>query len=151
MKPILTVLFLLSLFSLSACVNTPSQTANNQKNGANPPTEIGGPDTKDLASALQGVWRNLEDSTYLLEIADAKMKHLNGGALSAETEIEIDAKCKSSACAVDSSLAIVDGWCFIEKGPFDAQCNLVLKCDKNELHYTAIGSTGKTMMFLRIN
>jgi hypothetical protein len=150
MKAILSVLFLLSLFHGSACVNPPAQTSGSP-NPASPPTEKGGPDAKDLMSALHGVWQSVEDSSYQLEIADAKMKHLNGGTLSVETEIEIDAKCAGVVCAVDSTRALTDGWCFIEKDQFSAQCNMVLKCDKNELRYTALGSTGKVLAFIRKN
>ncbi len=103
-------------------------------------------DAIDLLQTLQGKWQSEQDSNYLIEISGDKMKHYNGGQLSVESQIEIDANCRSVACTADS-LETSSGWCFVEKGQFDAQCNLILKCDKQLLQYRALGAASPGLSF----
>jgi len=106
-------------------------------------------DSNDLLDALQGRWQSEQDESYVLEIVGSKMRHLNNGKLSAETDIEVDSKCLTTACAVDS-LAQGAGWCFVEKGQFDAQCNLVVKCDSAVLLYRSLGAASGLTGFKRM-
>lgn len=102
------------------------------------------PDNNDLLVALQGKWRSETDSTYVLEISDDTLRHINNGKLSVETSIEVDGACVNTACQGSDA---ADGWCFLEKGQFDIQCHLVLKCNENELKYTAIGAASGQLSF----
>lgn len=108
-----------------------------------------GPANDELLETLQGRWQSLSDSTYVLEIRGNKMVHFNNGTQSAETEIEVNADCKSTACTVPEGTQ-ADGWCFIEKDQSSAQCNIVVKCDRKVLEYSAVGSTGATLSFKRL-
>ncbi len=103
----------------------------------------------NLMPLLQGRWQSAADSSYQIEIDGQNIRHYNGGELTVENEVEADAGCKTNACTVTG--AKLDGFCFIEKGAFDAQCNLVLACDGQRLEYTAIGSAGQALVFTRIN
>ncbi len=105
------------------------------------------PDNNDLLEALQGKWRSDSDSTYVLEISDDTLRHINNGQLSAETAIEVDGSCINTACP-DADAA--DGWCFLEKGQFDIQCHLVLKCNENELKYVATGAANGQLSFKKV-
>jgi len=102
------------------------------------------PDNNDLLEALQGKWRSDSDSTYMLEISDDTLRHINNGQLSAETSIEVDGACINTACQGSDA---ADGWCFLEKGQFDIQCHLVLKCNEIELKYTALGAANGQLSF----
>ncbi len=103
-------------------------------------------DAIDLLQTLQGKWQSEEDSSYQIEITGNKMKHFNAGKVSMEAQVEIDANCRSVACTADS-LETTSGWCFVEKGQFDAQCNLILKCDKQILQYRALGAASPGLSF----
>ena len=106
------------------------------------------PDNNDLLQTLQGRWRSNADSTYIIEFVDSKMRHINNDKLSFETNIEVDGSCSDSSCqgAGDTE----DGWCFLEKGQFDVQCHLVLKCNPNELEFAAIGAANGMLSFRKI-
>ncbi len=111
-------------------------------------TLVSAADATDLLQTLQGKWQNERDPSYILEIADDKMKRYQDGKVSMELEIEVAANCLGNACKVDST-NLLNGWCFVEKGQFDAQCNLVLKCDKQVLQYQVIGAATDTLRFLK--
>lgn len=138
------------LLYTTAC--TPSTPAANTADGTNTSVKadslLSNPDNGDLLQTLQGKWQSEDDSNYTVEIVGDKMKHYNGGKISVEAEIEIDAGCLSNACKVDST-DLSDGWCFVEKGQYDAQCNLVLKCTKQNLQYRAIGAATATLRFTK--
>ncbi len=143
--------FLLSsliIFSccLGACKNNTSSA--NTLGGTQTPRDstLAEPDASDLLQILQGKWQSAQDSTYFIEIAGSKMRHYNNNQMSLETDIEIDGNCLSNACQVDS-LDTENGWCFVEKGQFDAQCNLILKCDKEVLQYRALGAANPALVF----
>lgn len=102
----------------------------------------------DLLPLLQGRWQSAADATYQIEFADNKLRHINDGKLTVETVIAADSGCRESACKVTET--VVEGFCFIEKDDYGAQCNLVLSLDSATLEYTAIGSTGKSLVFTRI-
>ncbi len=105
------------------------------------------PDNNDLLEALQGKWRSDSDSSYVLEISEDTLRHINNGKLSAETAIEVDGACVNTAC---QGADAADGWCFLEKGQFDIQCHLVLKCNENELKYAAIGAANGQLSFKKV-
>jgi hypothetical protein len=105
-------------------------------------------DSNDLLDALQGQWQSEQDATYVLEITGSKMRHLNGGKLTVETDIEVDSQCETMPCVVDS-ITVVTGWCFVEKGPSDAQCNMVVKCDSVTLQYKSLGAANALLAFKR--
>lgn len=101
-----------------------------------------------LLPLMQGRWRSMADAGYQIEIEGEKIRHYNGGELTAENDIEADPDCQSNACTVTGDQP--EGFCFIEKGQFDAQCMLVLACDGQRLEYTAIGSTGQPLVFRKV-
>ena len=76
------------------------------------------------------------------------MRHYTSGKMNGESEIEIDGNCLTTACKVDS-IETDNGWCFVEKGQLDAQCNLVLKCDKKALQYRVLGAANPTQIFTK--
>lgn len=102
-----------------------------------------------LMPLMQGRWQSVSDPGYQVEIDGDKIRHYNGGELTMENEIEADADCTGNACTVAGTRP--DGFCFIEKGQFDAQCNLVLACDGQRLEYAAIGAAGQSLVFTRVN
>ena len=105
------------------------------------------PDNNDLLQALQGKWESELDSTYVLEIVENKMRHINHGQLRLESEIEVDGACSDTTC---TGSAREDGWCFLEKGQQSTECHLVLKCDPNELKYASKGSTNQQLSFKKV-
>jgi hypothetical protein len=133
-----------------ACVNG---TNNAPQSGAVRPADstatVSNPDAADLLRVLQGKWQNEQDPSHVLEILDEKMRHLNNGQLSVENMLEIDGKCLSAACKVDS-VDTSEGWCFVEKGQFDAQCHLVVRCDKQQLQFRALGAANGTLAFKKM-
>ena len=143
MKKQLCFVMLWTVLQMCACRNktqtqTPAPEVTEQQSK---------PDNNDLLQALQGKWRSEADSTYILEITDAKMRHLNKDQLSAETDIEVDGSCSNVSCqGADAS----DGWCFLEKGQFDIQCHLVLKCNPNELQYATMGAANGLLSFKKL-
>jgi hypothetical protein len=140
------LILLVALMTFHACnslSSTPNK-SNNDQNAELPQTT--GPDGSDLLKTLQGRWQSEEDSTCILEIIDTKMRHFNAGKLSAETDIEIDGSCLTTPCKLDST-DLTDGWCFMEKGQHDVQCNIVLSCDKEYLKYRGIGASNALLVF----
>ncbi len=105
------------------------------------------PDNNDLLQTLQGKWQSVTDSTYEVEITDSKMRHINGGKLVGESDIEVDGACTNVSC---QGAATEDGWCFLEKGQFDIQCHLVQKCTSDSLRFVAIGATNGQQSFKKI-
>lgn len=144
MKRNFWILLLLTMLHTSACGN------RNQAQASPPPPEESKsePDNNDLLQTLQGRWQSESDSTYVLEIADSKMRHINGGKLTIETDIEVDGSCANNSC--QGAAASEDGWCFLEKGQFDVQCHLVKKCDPNALQFVAIGAANGILSFRKI-
>ncbi len=137
------------VLAVMACTNTTtSANATGTPITSQSDSLVSNPDAADLLQTLQGKWQSVDDPTYVVEIVGDKMTHYNDGKASVESEIEVDAGCLSNACKVDST-DLSDGWCFVEKGQFDAQCNLVLKCDKQALQYRAIGAANATLRFTK--
>lgn len=101
----------------------------------------------DMMPQLQGRWQSETDPDYQIEFDGDKLRHINGGKVSMEMTLEADPGCANTACLVTDSQP--SGFCFLEKGEFDIQCNLVLSLEGNRLEYTAIGSTGKSLVFKR--
>jgi hypothetical protein len=101
----------------------------------------------DMMPQLQGRWQSVTDQDYQIEFEGDKLRHINGGEVSVEMTLEADPDCANNACLVTDSRP--SGYCFLEKGEFDIQCNLVLYLEGNQLEYTAIGSTGKSLVFKR--
>ena len=134
-------------FGFLACDPTPkSTTAQSPTTLSESSTAQSLADSHDLLDVLQGRWQSEQDATYFLEISGSQMRHFNGGKLTQETEIEVDAACRSTACTSDST-ATLSGWCFVEKGQYDAQCCVVTKCDSTRLQYRAIGTAGSGLAF----
>jgi len=102
-------------------------------------------DANDLLDVLQGRWQSEQDATYELEIVGNQVRHLNGGKLTQEIEIEVDATCHSTNCTTNATA--LSGWCFVEKGQHDARCCLVTRCDSVTLQYRAIGAAGGGLAF----
>ncbi len=147
MKQTLLCLSAVVALSLFACKRNSSQQNTAADSTALDSTKSEA-DSNDLLDALQGQWQSEQDATYVLEIAGSKMRHLNGSKLTAEADIEVDSKCETTACTVDS-LVVVSGWCFVEKGQFDAQCNVVIKCDSAILQYRPLGAASALLAFKR--
>lgn len=133
----------------SACDPTPKTSAPPPPSTAPDTDSIQPPaDVHDLLDALQGRWQSEQDAAYFVEISGNKMRHFSDGKLTHETELDVDAACRSNACTLDSTAALV-GWCFVEKGQYDAQCCLVTKCDSTALQYRAVGAEGGGLAFRR--
>ncbi len=149
LKPMLTFVIATGIV-LSACVNNsqrPGTSGDKVPDTAN--ADAPPPDAADLLAVLQGKWQNETDSTDVLEIADTKMHHFNNGKFSFASDIEIDGKGKSIPCQVDT-LDTQNGWCFVEKGQYDVQCNIVLRCDGKVLQYRALGAADGLLRFKKI-
>lgn len=108
-----------------------------------------GPANDELLETLQGKWQSLQDSTYTIEFLGNKMRHFNEGKLSSEMEVEVNIDCNNAACATTPG-AEADGWCFTEKDPYGAQCNVVTKCNRESLQYQPVGSAGGPLLFKRL-
>ncbi len=136
------------LTALHACNNLNSKASANPNGQAEIPQNTG-PDGSDLLKTLQGRWQNEQDPTMVLEIVDTKARHFIDGKLSVETEIEIDGSCRTTPCKMDST-DLTDGWCFLEKGLHDVQCNIIVACDKEYLKYNAIGVENGLLVFKKL-
>ncbi|MFN0033452.1 MAG: hypothetical protein ACKVUS_00210 [Saprospiraceae bacterium] len=144
---------LLSLLSFASCKNTPSAPQLPSR-AADLAASKPVPDAGDLLRILQGRWQSEQDASYILEITDTRMRHFNGGKLSAESKIEMDGACQSPVCKADS-VDTSDGWCFSEtpleqSGTDAAQCNFVVMCDTALLQYRALGAAGGGLAFKKI-
>ncbi len=102
----------------------------------------------NLLPLLQGRWQSETDKEYIIEFLGNKLRHYNQGKLTLETLLEPDGACQDVACQVNQ--AKPEGFCFLEKGQYDIQCHLLLYHDGSRLEYTAIGSTGKSLVFTKI-
>lgn len=151
-----TAMFLsvLSFFILAACNNTPASQQTHAQTESDSMSKSSIPDANDLLKTLQGRWQSEQDSTYILEIEDTQMRHVNGGKLTHQSMIDVDGACKSPVCkpeGVDTS----DGWCFTEMsveagGKYSAQCNFVTLCSPTQLQYRLLGGTGAGLSFKKI-
>ena len=144
---------LLSLFSLASCKNTPPPTQPVPVVNSGDSTKSSIPDPNDLLRTLQGTWQSELDSSYMLEIADTQMRHLNSGKLTLQSMIDVDGACESPVCKPDG-VDTSDGWCFTEitakNGKYDAQCNFVMVCDTSKLQYRSLTSGGAGLTFKKI-
>ena len=148
LRPLFYLPFFFAL-TLIACTNTATPaTSSVPGEPGRAGTMVSNPDAADLLQTLQGRWQNEQDSTWMIEISSDKIKRYDHGKMSLEMEIEIDGTCQSNACKTDST-NLPNGWCFIEKGQYDAQCNMVVKCDKQTLWYQIIGAGNDTLRFGR--
>ncbi len=148
MKQLLLCLSVLVALLLFACKQNPKQQNPTDAATNTLDTTNSKADSNDLLDALQGKWQSEQDITYMIEIVGNKMRHVNGGKLTVETDIEVDSRCETTACLVDS-IRVVTGWCFVEKGQFDAQCNMVVKCDSSTLQYRPVGAVNALLAFKR--
>lgn len=140
---------MLVLLVIGACVNSGGGTSGGGDNkSAQAPSK--GPDGKELLDLLQGRWQSESDATYQLVVSNDSIQHLNDGKLNGVNTLEIDINCQNVACKTDS-INTSDGWCFLEKGQFDIQCNLVLKADAKQLEYRALGVAGGSLVFQKVN
>lgn len=147
MTKFFTISGILLLFLLYAC--TPNNTKRPDQNAINNLPKSG-PADDELLETLQGRWQSLDDSTYVVEIIGNKMRHFNANQLTIEADIEINGGCDNTACVSGQPGSETDGWCFTEKDQAGMQCNVVTKCDKDMLHYLAVGSTGRALNFKRL-
>lgn len=134
--------------AFTACVNDtqPKTTENAPTFGS---SSVNGPDGKELLKLLQGLWTNATDPTHQLSFSNDTLRVLqNGQAVDLRT-LDISVTCQTAACQIDS-VTVEDGWCFIEKGALDAQCNLVLKADTDVLAYRILGSEVPTQTFNKV-
>jgi len=113
-----------------------------------PPVSTG-PSTSDLLDALQGRWRNTQDTTYMIEITDDVMTHYHDGQAPEGCSIEVYNDCPTSICKVDS-LTASNGWCFVEKTGSGTQCFQVLTCDTASLRFLMLGGGGVVRTFKKI-
>ena len=130
------------LFALIAC-NPPTSRP------PQPQPVATGPSTHDLLDALQGRWRNEQDTTYLIEVTDDLMTHYHGGQEPEGFPIEVYNDCPAAMCGVDS-LTASNGWCFIEKKPADDQCIQVMTCDTATLRFRMLGGSDQVYSFKKI-
>lgn len=145
----LKVLTLFTILTTAFACNNLNSHASADQNSQTTISQTTGPDATDLLKTLQGRWQSAQDATYTLEISDTKMRHFNSGKLTLETDIEMDGSCTTSPCAMDST-DLSDGWCFIEKGKEDVQCNIIITCDKEFLKYKAIGAANGLLVFKKL-
>jgi len=143
---------LLTLFAvltfIYACTNTSANSANQP--GTNPELpQSTGPDGSDLLKTLEGRWENQNDSTITLEFADTKMRRFQQGVLRSETDIEIDVTCRTLTCQLDTT-DLLDGWCFMEKGPSSTQCYIVLDCTKELLKCSEVATPNLIQVFKKL-
>ncbi len=144
MKKLPFLIITLAMFQMYAC--------RNQSPAQNPPPETSeltksSPDNNDLLDALQGKWRSESDSTYVLEIVDTKMRHINQGQIGSETDLEVDGGCSNTSCqGADAG----DGWCFLEKGAGEIQCYLVSRCDQTTLQFETMGPVQAKASFKKV-
>lgn len=97
---------------------------------------------------MQGGWRSTTDEGYEIIIEGDRISHFINQRLTYSSTIEADPGCQSEACAVTGTAP--EGFCFIEKGEFDAQCNLIITANESTLEYTAIGAAGGSLVFERV-
>lgn len=105
-------------------------------------------DANDLLDALQGRWQSEADAAQEIEIVGNQMRHFAQQRLSHESELEVDASCRSAACAPDSTAAL-EGWCVLAKSQHDVQCFVVVKCDSAALHYRPVGAGQALQRYIR--
>jgi len=103
----------------------------------------------NLLPLMQGEWQSIDDAGYQIRIEDSQIAHYTNNRLMYSATIEADPGCQSDACSFYDANA--EGFCFLEKGEHDVQCNMVLTCDGQRLEYAAVGSTGATLTFEKIN
>lgn len=106
------------------------------------------PPKVDLIKIMQGRWRSAQDTSYQLVIEGNKMRHMNGGQLTEETEIQADETCTRATCT--NTGAKPDGFCFIERGASGSQCQFIVGADSDHIEYSQVGGTGKSLVFYKI-
>ena len=148
MQKLLFVMIALSI--MFACTQSGSKNAGKDLKSNTEVPQTTGPDGADLLRTLQGRWQSASDATYVLEVTDDRIKHWSNGQVNSESVIEIDSPCQTVACNTDTT-HLTDGWCFIEKGKFDAQCVLVIACDKSVLKFSYVGATAPPSIFNKID
>lgn len=148
MQKLLPFFTALALLSIAACVRNSGKSAATNESQA-PQSASVGPDNQELLNLLQGKWQSETDAGYQLLISNDTMQHLNNGQTSGVSTLEIDVNCQNTACKTDS-IDTSDGWCILEKGAADIQCNLVLKADTARLEYRALGAAGGGLHFRKI-
>ena len=144
------LLLCLAVFAaIYACTNTNSNGLSAKNTNNTDLSQSTGPDAADLLNTLQGRWQSLQDSTYILEVADTKMRYFLHGKLNSETDIEVDGSCQVSPCKIDST-NLTDGWCFREKRQYDVQCIIVVTCDKEFLKFNPAGHEDQQQSFKKL-
>ncbi|HKK78574.1 MAG TPA: hypothetical protein VJ933_03050 [Phaeodactylibacter sp.] len=102
----------------------------------------------NLLPLMQGDWQSVSDPGYQIRIGEGKIWHYTNDRLMYTASLEADQGCQTSPCIVNGQQP--EGFCFLEKGEQDVQCNLVLSCDGERLEYSAIGTAGGTLAFERM-
>ncbi|MEQ8702970.1 MAG: hypothetical protein RIC19_03575 [Phaeodactylibacter sp.] len=103
----------------------------------------------DPMAMMQGGWRSTTDEGYEIIIEGDQMRHYNNQRLTYTVSIEADPGCQSEACAVTGTTP--NGFCFIEKDEYDAQCNVLITANATTLEYTALGAAGGALVFERVD
>lgn len=102
----------------------------------------------NLLPLMQGDWQSLSDPSYQIRIENGKIWHYTNDRLIYSADIEVDQGCTSTPCTINGNKP--EGFCFLEKGAQDVQCNVVLSCDGQRLEYLAVGTAGSTLAFRRM-
>ncbi len=143
---------LLTLLAVStfivACTNT-NPSKDQQPGTKSELSKSTGPDGADLLKTLEGRWENQDDASLTLEFADTKLRRFKQGVLSAESDIQVDANCETTVCRIDST-ELIDGWCFMEKGPTGTQCYIVVDCNKEFLKYSPVATPKLVQVFKKL-
>lgn len=141
------------LLLLASCKNTPAPPVAAPVSQGETTGKSSAPDPNDLLKTLQGRWQSEQDATYIIEVDDTQMRHLNGGTLTHQSMIDVDAACQSPVCKPDG-VDTSDGWCFtemsVEGGKYTAQCNFVTLCNPTQLQYRSLSGTGSGLSFKKI-
>jgi hypothetical protein len=146
MSKLRTSLFLCTiLFAASCNPNGPQQTTHNDvQRDSTKSVDVG-----DMLSLLQGKWQNEKDTANSIEISGNSIRHFNGGKMAVEDSLEIDIQCQNVSCLPGKD-TLPPGWCFLEKGQYDIQCNRVTKCDGKSLRFRVIGAEQGVISFRKL-
>ncbi len=142
-------LTLLAVLSFIYACTSPSPSNTNQQGASLELPQSTGPDGSDLLRTLEGRWQSLNDSNATIEFADTKMRRYEQGVMNTEADIEIDGTCSTQPCQLDST-DLLDGWCFMEKGPTGTSCFIVVECNKEFLKYSPVATPNLVQVFKKL-
>ena len=104
-------------------------------------------DAKELKERLNGRWRAVDDEKSIILFAGSKMTEIYNGQMMSEHSIELFPSCPD-ACSTGRDLSGTP--CFSARGQFNVACYAIVKLEENQLEYSMIGGSGKTLAFTRI-